>query len=68
MAKCIVIETCASCPNHDHAGAFGRISYIPLCRAETPPRTLPYTVGLSGSVVVADATDVIPDWCPLEDR
>jgi hypothetical protein len=66
MSKKIVIASCLSCPSRDHRGAFGHISYIPVCRRTG--KDLPYTVGASaGMTLVASPTYAIPDFCPLED-
>ncbi len=66
MAKVIVIDKCSICPNTDHKGAFGKISYIPVCRLAR--KSLPYEVVRNGTCVTASRTDIIPEWCPLEDR
>lgn len=72
MTKVIVINNCLGCPNKDHKGGFGAISYIPVCRIGSPTgraRELPYEVGLSyDKMVTAGVKPGIPDWCPLEDR
>lgn len=60
MIKIIRIETCKECTNRDHKGAFGRISYIPICRKAG--MELPYTEHKGK----ASPTYEIPDWCPLE--
>ena len=64
MKKVIVIDNCNKCPNRDHKGAFGVISYIPRCKLTG--EELPFTLGNSSRVVVAVATGVIPDTCPLD--
>lgn len=68
-ARKIVIRQCSQCPKRDHKGGFGSIAYIPICRATN--KELPYTVHKGSSkpisnMVMANALDVIPDWCPLE--
>lgn len=67
MTKVIVINKCSECPGSDHKGAYGRISYIPVCRYAT--RELPYEVVYDKHFgTCASPTDIIPEWCPLEDR
>lgn len=67
MTKVIVIDKCSICPHSDHKGAFGRISYIPVCRLAN--RELPYEVVHDRHFgTTASRVDVIPEWCPLEDR
>lgn len=63
--KKIVINKCSSCPHIDHGGGFGQIAYIPVCGLNHRGN-LPYTKHVSGNQIVATGTDVIPDWCPLE--
>ena len=66
--KFIPINSCSECPSRDHRGAFGRIAYIPICRATG--KELPYDVvtnPISG-ISSASATYEIPEWCPLEDK
>lgn len=66
--RCLVVQNCMQCPNHDHKGAFGAVAYVPVCRKvglELPYD--PVTVGPRGSVT-ASPKGTIPDWCPLEPR
>lgn len=63
MAKCIIIENCSQCSHRSHQGAFGKPRYVPSC--SKIGSTLPYEgVNENGS---ANATEVIPTWCPLTD-
>lgn len=65
MSKVIRIENCSQCPSRDHKGAYGRISYIPVCRAVG--KELPYEVYIDRHFgVSAHASNIIPEWCPLE--
>lgn len=65
--RIIRIETCATCQNRDHAGAFGEVAEVPMCRATKPSSELPHTVERGfANRLQAVATDEIPDWCPLE--
>lgn len=65
MSKKIVIQSCGVCPHKDHKGGFGNIAYIPICRAAN--KELPYTETARNGRCYANATLVIPGWCPLED-
>jgi hypothetical protein len=69
MTRIIRIEKCSRCPNVDHAGAFGRVACIPTCKAAPPGhRELPHTVVIGfANRPQAAPTDIIPDWCPLEE-
>ena len=67
MSKKIVIEVCSKCPKVSHGGGFGKIAYIPMCNLGVTNRELPYEERASRGMVVAHGTDVIPDWCPLEE-
>ena len=60
----IVLTDCGQCPSCDHKGGFGRIAYVPVCRAAK--KDLPHTlhVGIGGGAQ-ASRTPGIPDWCPL---
>lgn len=64
MTKIIRITTCQDCPNNDHRGAFGQVAYVPYCRLENKEQ--PWEPVKSGTMVVAQKTVDIPDWCPLE--
>ncbi|KKL61153.1 hypothetical protein LCGC14_2198170 [marine sediment metagenome] len=64
-SKIITIKTCSACPHIDHGGAWGQVAYVPCCE-KSSRREMPYTTHASGNRVVARCTDVIPDWCPLE--
>lgn len=67
MTRIIRVETCSDCPKRDHKGGFANVAYVPVCRGVKPSRELPYTVGQGfRSMVVAVATEEIPEWCPLE--
>ena len=67
-----VIHSCRTCRYRDHKGAFGNPSCIPCCRHPAARREdgmspeLPYTPTISGNRIHATASEVIPDWCPLE--
>ena len=63
MNRFIEISKCDKCPFYDHKGAFAEISYVPKCTLKN--RELPYTVGKSGSMIVARPTFEIPEWCTL---
>lgn len=64
----IVVRSCSVCPNVDHKGAFGQVSYIPCCSA-MGNRELPYAPVIAvNKIVTARGTGIIPDWCPLEKR
>ena len=65
-ARCIRINSCQSCPHKDHKGGFGSPAYVPTCRKAG--QDLPYTLQPNerGTGCYANATHVIPDWCPLE--
>lgn len=63
MNRKIVFLTCEDCPHFDHKGAFGKIAYVPVCRKKK--KELPYAKAVEGERVMASATYVIPDWCPL---
>lgn len=66
MTRIIRIESCATCPSRDHAGAFGKVSCVPVCSLMRR-RELPHSVERGfGSRLVAVPTNAIPDWCPLE--
>ena len=65
MKKAIVIESCNKCPNQGHKGAFAVISYVPICRLTG--ENLPFTLGESSRVIIANATGEIPAFCPLID-
>lgn len=65
MSKVIPINSCAECPHRDHKGAFGRVSYVPVCRKTR--RNLPHKVEEYRGNLTAHATNVIPRWCELED-
>lgn len=71
MSKKIVVNNCTECPYISHSGGFGSPAYIPICRKEVGYHELPYTKTIGSSrwspSLVAQATGVIPDWCPLED-
>jgi hypothetical protein len=55
MSRVIRITECRQCPSCDHKGGFGKIAYIPVCRATG--KELPYTVGLGyGTMLVATQT------------
>lgn len=64
MTRIIRINDCNECPHRDHNGAFGKISYIPMCRAVN--KELPYNVVPDGKYHYAERIKEIPDWCPLE--
>lgn len=65
MNRKIVITSCGVCPHVDHAGGFGQIKYIPVCGVNGRKK-LPYTeVCQNETMMVAQGTGVIPDWCPL---
>ena len=59
----IVLPTCDRCPHRDHAGAFGNPAHKPVCRLGK--RDLPYNEVAHNGRAHAQATEVIPDWCPL---
>jgi hypothetical protein len=61
------IRTCKDCPHLDHMGAFAEISYKPICRNTNRPLDFNVAASPRGSIV-ASLTDVIPDWCPLDDK
>ena len=68
--KKITVTQCTGCPNRDHKGAFGQVSYVPVCRKLG--KVIPYTVteqktGLSTLLIASQKVD-IPSWCPLEDN
>lgn len=68
MARKIVICDCSECPHHDHKGAFGIVAYIPVCReTNLTHNELPYVKDVSSGGITAIGTDVIPNWCPLEE-
>lgn len=65
VARKIVIEECAQCPNSDHQGGFGPVAYIPVCRKAG--RNLPYDTKVGfGNIVRARQVGGIPSWCLLE--
>jgi hypothetical protein len=65
MTRIIRINDCSECPSKDHNGAYGRIAYIPICRAVG--RELPYTVEKDKHMgIYAHRLPEIPEWCPLE--
>lgn len=64
MGKKIAIPNCGVCPHKDHNGGFGKIAYLPMCRAAH--KELPYTETASKGRCYATPTLVIPEWCPLE--
>ena len=67
--RCINIKDCSACPNIGHKGAWGEISYIPVCRKEN--KELPFTTRVSDSVthrmIYATVKEGIPIWCPLDE-
>jgi hypothetical protein len=72
MKKKVIISNCTRCPYYRQAGPFGEVAYEPLCVNVSPgesSRVLPYTMRVSpgGTHVNASPTDVIPEWCKLED-
>ena len=64
MTRIIRIESCGVCPNKDDKGAFGPVSYVPVCRMMK--RTLPYTEEELNGRVYASLVNDIPSWCQLE--
>jgi len=46
MSVFIKIDKCSECPHVDHMGAFGNISYVPVCRETKGKGELPYTVSV----------------------
>ena len=67
--KHITIAKCSDCPHHTTGGGHGNPQYVPQCTAHPNGWSdLPYTKGVGlGNRVAARGTDVIPDWCPLDD-
>lgn len=67
VLRVIPIPSCAMCPHRDHRGAFGFISYVPVCR-NMRGRELPHDVvkGETLKGAVAKLKPGIPDWCPLK--
>lgn len=65
-ARMIRVNTCQTCPHKDHKGGFGSPAYVPVCRKAN--NELPYTLtpNSRGTGCLANATHVIPEWCPLE--
>ena len=74
----IVIKTCSQCTHRSHSGHFTPGGAFPLCRATKAPRkqfpdykgnckVLPYIPKENSATRVSyrQATDEIPDWCPL---
>lgn len=64
MTRIIRIESCKTCPNLGHKGGFAPVSYVPVCKGAN--KELPHTVSRAHGHTFASATDVIPEWCPLE--
>ena len=62
MSRIIRINDCSDCPSKDHLGAYAKISYIPVCRYAN--KELPYTCSTDHTIAIA--SNVIPEWCPLE--
>lgn len=71
MSKHIVINSCSDCPHKEHqnhSGAFGQVSYVPVCRKVG--HSLGYTVSVNPELnmgVIATYDRKIPTWCPLPD-
>ena len=67
VERIIRIARCDVCPSYDHRGAFGKVAYGPYC--SRVGKDLPYTLGESPGPAhrpVANPTNEIPDWCPLD--
>jgi hypothetical protein len=65
MSRVIRIDSCDQCPSRDHKGAFGNVMYVPVCLATD--RELPHDVVVNKfKRLVAHASNVTPEWCPLE--
>lgn len=65
MSRIIRIVECRDCPSRETGGGFGKVAYIPRCKAAD--KELPYDIGRGhGSMIIATQTPGIPCWCPLE--
>jgi len=63
--KIIKIKTCVECPFRATHQKLNRIFKVPFCN--NTGDVLPYVAAKKTALLTAAPTNIIPDWCPLEE-